>query len=472
MAIPFRAAVEQTRHRSGAFSAAGFTKRFPGAHADRRAHVTRRQDASPTARSARSGSGRWRETRRDGSPTSDALEFFPSFSPDGQSIVFATWSDADRRPRAYRSRRWIECARSRWRARPLRRAVLLARRAVGRLSLGAGGRHSQHHARRAPGIFIVPASGGAPALVREGGDDPQFDHTGSARLLPRPPRWPVRAGERDPQRRRRSRALPFGERDRDRSVARRQVGGVCRTLASRSSRRSRARAGRSTSRRAHGGFPVNQISRDAGFSLHWSADSRRVHWMLGPEFFSRDVRRASHSSKGATEQRDHAGSDGCRDRIHRQGRRADEHDRLHRCARVTMAGGQVIENATVIVEGNRIKAIGRNVAVPAGATRVDARGKTIMPASSTRMRISAARATACSRETSWPLLANLAFGVTTSHDPSNDTETVFTNSELVRSGAQARAAPRFRPARSSTAPKRRSRPPSRTTTMRYRTCDG
>ena len=37
-------------------------------------------------------------------------------------------------------------------------------------------------------------------------------------------------------------------------------------------------------------------------------------------------------------------------------------------------------------------------------------------------------------ETSWPLAANLAFGVTTSHDPSNDTETVFTNSEMIRAG--------------------------------------
>src|SRR4029453_5035708 len=37
-------------------------------------------------------------------------------------------------------------------------------------------------------------------------------------------------------------------------------------------------------------------------------------------------------------------------------------------------------------------------------------------------------------ESSWPLEANLAFGVTTSHDPSNDSETVFTISELIRSG--------------------------------------
>ena len=39
-------------------------------------------------------------------------------------------------------------------------------------------------------------------------------------------------------------------------------------------------------------------------------------------------------------------------------------------------------------------------------------------------------------QSSWPLAANVAFGVTTSHDPSNDTVTVFTNAELIRSGAK------------------------------------
>jgi imidazolonepropionase-like amidohydrolase len=39
-------------------------------------------------------------------------------------------------------------------------------------------------------------------------------------------------------------------------------------------------------------------------------------------------------------------------------------------------------------------------------------------------------------ESSFALAANVAFGVTTSHDPSNDTETVFTNAELVRAGVK------------------------------------
>ena len=46
-------------------------------------------------------------------------------------------------------------------------------------------------------------------------------------------------------------------------------------------------------------------------------------------------------------------------------------------------------------------------------------------------------------QSSWPLLANLAFGVTTSHDPSNDTETVFANAELIRTGQKIGPAPVF-----------------------------
>ena len=55
------------------------------------------------------------------------------------------------------------------------------------------------------------------------------------------------------------------------------------------------------------------------------------------------------------------------------------------------------------------------------------------------------------REQSWPLVANLAFGVTTAHDPSNDTETVFATSELVRAGTEAVAAHVLDRHRSSTA---------------------
>jgi imidazolonepropionase-like amidohydrolase len=74
--------------------------------------------------------------------------------------------------------------------------------------------------------------------------------------------------------------------------------------------------------------------------------------------------------------------------------------------------------------------------VPSAARRVDVKGKTIMPGIIDVHGHLGGESSGLIVQSSWPLAANLAFGVTTSHDPSNDTETVFTNAELVRSGGK------------------------------------
>ena len=50
-------------------------------------------------------------------------------------------------------------------------------------------------------------------------------------------------------------------------------------------------------------------------------------------------------------------------------------------ARLIVGDGRVIENATLVVEGTRIAQAGAaaSVRVPAGATRVNLAGKTVMP---------------------------------------------------------------------------------------------
>lgn len=47
--------------------------------------------------------------------------------------------------------------------------------------------------------------------------------------------------------------------------------------------------------------------------------------------------------------------------------------------RVVTVSGPVIENATVVVSGGKIAAVGRDVAVPPGATVIDAAGRTVYP---------------------------------------------------------------------------------------------
>jgi imidazolonepropionase-like amidohydrolase len=48
--------------------------------------------------------------------------------------------------------------------------------------------------------------------------------------------------------------------------------------------------------------------------------------------------------------------------------------------RLVIGNGNVVENATLVIDGNKIVQAGQGVAVPAGALRVNLAGKTIMPA--------------------------------------------------------------------------------------------
>ena len=49
-------------------------------------------------------------------------------------------------------------------------------------------------------------------------------------------------------------------------------------------------------------------------------------------------------------------------------------------ARLILGNGSVVENGTLVVDGNKILQAGQGVSVPAGATRVNLAGKTVMPA--------------------------------------------------------------------------------------------
>ncbi|MGZ3459889.1 MAG: amidohydrolase family protein, partial [Archangium sp.] len=104
---------------------------------------------------------------------------------------------------------------------------------------------------------------------------------------------------------------------------------------------------------------------------------------------------------------------------------------------ITMKGDEVIEDGVVVVKGNRIVAVGprKTVAVPAGAKVMDVRGKTLMPGIVDVHWHGAMADQGILPEQNWKLLCSLAFGVTTAHDPSNDTDSIFATSELVKSGA-------------------------------------
>ncbi len=102
---------------------------------------------------------------------------------------------------------------------------------------------------------------------------------------------------------------------------------------------------------------------------------------------------------------------------------------------ISMKGDEVIEGGTIVIDGNRIVAVGKNVAVPADAKVIDASGKTIMPGIVDVHAHLGTFRLGMSPKKQWSYYANLAYGVTTTHDPSSTTEMVFSQSEAVKSGA-------------------------------------
>jgi imidazolonepropionase-like amidohydrolase len=99
-----------------------------------------------------------------------------------------------------------------------------------------------------------------------------------------------------------------------------------------------------------------------------------------------------------------------------------------------MKGDEVIENGTIIIEKNKIISIGTNINVPADAKIINANGKTIMPGMIDVHGHLRASSDGVSPQQDWSYYANLAYGVTTSHDPSANTEMVFSQAEMIRAG--------------------------------------
>jgi imidazolonepropionase-like amidohydrolase/Tol biopolymer transport system component len=369
----------------------------------------------------------------------EVSESSPAFSPDGRSIVYASWTDEGKgrirlAPAGGGAIRDLVSTPGHY-TEP--RFSPDGRQVVFRSVSGDNIRGFTH--AEATGIFVVPVDGSAPPrLVREAGSDPRFDHTGERLYLRE------RRGEKF--------ILLSVDLSGGDEIVHLQSDNATAIVPSPDGKwvafserwktwvAAFPRTGRPIDLGPRTqGFPVAQVSRDTGFSIHWSADSSKVHWVLGPDYFTRDLTKTFSFVESGVETPAEPEATGVPVGFTTKSDRPEGAVAFVGARLVTMGGGPrggVIENGTLVVEGNRIVAVGPSgqVRVPAGAHVVQARGKTIIPGIIDSHAHVGGERDGLLAQTSWPLVANLAFGVTTSHDPSNDTETVFTNAELVRAG--------------------------------------
>jgi imidazolonepropionase-like amidohydrolase/Tol biopolymer transport system component len=183
-------------------------------------------------------------------------------------------------------------------------------------------------------------------------------------------------------------------------------------------------------------IPLRRVSKDAGNYLHWSGDSKQLHWALGPELFTRSLAEAFAFVEGAPEKLPEAPEAGVNIGFEHQADVPTGSLALVGGRIITMRGDEVLQNGTVVIEGNRITAVGGRgkIRIPAGAKVIDIAGKTVMPGMIDVHAHGPQGESGVVPQRNWAHYATLAFGVTTTHDPSNETNTVFAASEMMRSG--------------------------------------
>jgi Tol biopolymer transport system component/imidazolonepropionase-like amidohydrolase len=184
-------------------------------------------------------------------------------------------------------------------------------------------------------------------------------------------------------------------------------------------------------------LPLNKLTRDAGTYLHWSKDSDKLMWTLGPKYYARDIKTAFPFADGMPDKTPAIDTNATADiglRIKTdvpEGKIAFTNARI-----ISMKGDEVIDKGTILITNNKITYVGKvaDIPVPADAKVYDMAGKTIIPGLVDVHAHLGVSPDGVSPQQDWAYYANLAFGVTTSHDPSSNTEMVFSQGEMLKAG--------------------------------------
>lgn len=170
-------------------------------------------------------------------------------------------------------------------------------------------------------------------------------------------------------------------------------------------------------------IPLKKLSEDKGsYFPSWNA-SNRLTWSIGSDVWTYST--VSQQSSNRIVQWDE-------DLARPSGKVALTGGRV-----VTMKGDQIIEKGTVLVDGDRITRVGpaSEVSIPPGTHQIDVTGKTVMPGLIDVHWHGSFGSGGVFPEVNYEGLSSLSFGVTTLHDPSNDTATVFTAKEMQLAGS-------------------------------------
>ena len=367
--------------------------------------------------------------------TLNDLEYEPDFSPDNKSLIYVSWSDE------------LKGAINR---------IDLATHTISRLTIEKGFYYAPKFSNKGdkivfrkgegnddlgfsfgkdPGIYTIPATGGKAKMIIDNGIWPQFSgddskiYYQSSEGENKTFRVMDTTGANQRTLYTSKYATQFAPSPDGKWMAFTELFNCYLTPMVYSGAPQELSAGNKA-------IPLSKLTRDAGTYLHWSKDSQQLLWTLGPKYFVRDIRSAFPFVAGSNDKTLVLDTIGI-DLNLKLKTDVPTGSIVFKNARIiTMKGDEVLENATIVIDKNRIVNIGKNneVAIPADAKVYDATGKTIMPGIVDVHAHLHASPDGISPQQDWNYFANLAFGVTTAHDPSSNTEMVFSQSEMLKAG--------------------------------------
>ena len=389
----------------------------------------------------------------DGAPRrltqqSDHLEFAPSYSSDGKYIVYATWNDETYGSIRVTSARDASSPDS-WKVTsqpghyldpvfsPDGQSIVYVKSSDGYLRSPLWSRE--------PGLYVTSAKGGEATRIARSGNTPQFgkdtkrvyfiDGSGSADA----DNLGLYSIDLDGQNRRQHfqsqwatdyRISPDGNWVA--FIERFHVYVAPMIAAGKS-----IDIGPKTT-----ALPIARASSEAGDWCHFSGDSRKLLWTLGPELYSVSLDECFaylKSGSDAKESKEPVSKiEPAKTAIGFQSSFAkpDTTYAFVGAKVLTMGPRGVIKNGVVVVEGNRIIAMGEKdeVTIPEHAKRIKVPGMVMMPGFVDVHAHGPMESGGLMPQKNWVNYARLAFGITTIHDPSNDTQSTFAASEMVKGG--------------------------------------
>lgn len=187
-------------------------------------------------------------------------------------------------------------------------------------------------------------------------------------------------------------------------------------------------------------LPVTQISARAGEYLNWAPDNNSLTWFHGPYLFEQSLAEAFAFVEGGSEENAAPITEGLKLSFKQKSQKAKGYTAIVGGNVVTMRDAdekqEVIENGIVLINGNVIEAVGpmNGITIPEGSLVIDAQGKTVIPGLVDTHDHGSQGRNEIIPQQNWSQFSKLAFGVTTIHDPSNDTTEMFAAAELQRAG--------------------------------------